>query len=52
MIDLILALLLLAIVGGAAAYLYRAKRRGVRCVGCPSGGNCAGCRGHCTHKEA
>lgn len=38
----ILAVLILAIlVGGAAAYLVRSKRNGVKCVGCPAGGNCS-----------
>ena len=25
----------------AAAYLIKAKRSGVKCVGCPAGGNCS-----------
>ena len=33
---------------GAVAYLIRAKKRGVKCVGCPSGGTCPGCGGRCT----
>ena len=38
--NVIVVLLLVLIVGGAVAYLIRAKKRGVRCVGCPAGGNC------------
>ena len=41
-------LVLALIVGGAVAYLVRAKKRGVKCVGCPSGGTCPGCGGRCT----
>lgn len=44
--NIIIALILAAIVGGAVWYLVRAKRRGEKCVGCPHakvcGKNC-GC---------
>ena len=40
--EIIIAVLVLAVlIGGAAAYLVRAKRSGVKCVGCPAGGNCS-----------
>ena len=38
--NLIGAAVLVVLVGGAVAYLIRAKRRGVKCVGCPAGGTC------------
>ncbi len=53
MVNLILVFLLAAIIGGAAGYIIRAKRRGVKCVGCPDGGTCGksetpgGCPGCC-----
>lgn len=47
MVNLVLILVLALAVGGAAAYLIRAKKRGVRCVGCPSGRNRPGCGGRC-----
>ena len=35
------------IVGCAAGYIYKEKKKGVKCIGCPHGatcgGNCAGC---------
>ena len=33
------------IVGLAAGYVYRAKKRGAKCIGCPGGcgGKCSGC---------
>ena len=64
MINLILILVLCLIVGGAAAYIYKAKKRGVKCIGCPSGGvcgkrgssacsgGCASCGGSCPHHQA
>ena len=37
------------IVGLAGGYVYRAKKRGVKCIGCPDSGscsgNCSGCKG-------
>ena len=44
---LILAVLAL-IVGGAALYILKAKKRGVKCIGCPNGGKCSGCCGSCS----
>ncbi len=43
------------IVGGASAYIIRAKKRGARCIGCPDSKTCAaaktgGCDGHCEKK--
>lgn len=51
--DLLLILILILIIGGASAYVIRAKKRGVKCIGCPSGNKCAkksnqkGCDGVC-----
>ncbi len=41
MADLIVVAVVLVIVGAAIAYIVKEKRRGVRCVGCPSGGICS-----------
>ena len=39
------------IVGLAGGYIYKEKKRGVKCIGCPEGcscsGNCSGCSGNC-----
>ena len=52
MVNLIAFVAVALIVGGAAGYVYKEKKRGVRCVGCPDGGtcggNCSGCSG-CQH---
>ncbi len=49
MIDLIVIAILLAITGGIVFYLYRAKKRGETCIGCPHakqcGGKCSGSAG-------
>ncbi len=54
MVDIILGLVILAILGAAITYIYRAKKSGVKCIGCPAAGNCAshqnvssGCSGSC-----
>ena len=54
--DLILILVLLSIVAVAAGYIYRAKKRGVKCIGCPAGSKCGdtcvGCGSACgAHKR-
>ena len=41
MADVIAVLILVVLIGGAAVYLIRAKRNGVKCVGCPAGGSCS-----------
>ena len=41
MTDLIFAAILIAIIGGAALYIYKAKKRGVKCIGCPAAGSCS-----------
>lgn len=38
--NVVIILVLAVLVGGAVAYLIRAKRNGVKCVGCPAGGSC------------
>lgn len=45
MVDLIALAVIAAVIGLAAGYVYKAKKRGVRCVGCPNGGNCGSCPG-------
>ena len=47
MVNAILIGILAVIVGGIVGYLWRAKKRGDTCVGCPyakqCGGHCGGC---------
>ena len=44
MTDLIIIAVVAAILAVVGRYLYKAKKRGVKCVGCPSGGcSCCGC---------
>jgi len=49
MANVILVIVLLLILAGAGIYIIRAKKKGVKCIGCPAGSNCSGhCSGNCT----
>jgi len=48
MTNLIIIAVLLMIVGGAGLYLYKAKKRGQACVGCPHSKTC-GSQCNCNH---
>ena len=45
--TLIIIAVVVLIVGAACAYIYRQKKRGARCIGCPAGESCcsSGCGG-------
>ena len=56
--DTIAILAIVLIVGGAIAYIFKAKKSGQKCIGCPDSktcssssggcsGNCSGCGGAC-----
>ena len=36
--DVIIIVVVLAILSGAALYVYKAKKSGKTCIGCPAGG--------------
>ncbi len=42
--TVIVIAIVVAILGGAIAYIIRAKKKGVKCIGCPAGSSCSG---HC-----
>ena len=50
MTDIIVIAVIIAIVGGASAYIYKEKKKGVRCVGCSFAGQC-GKQGSCSCRE-
>ncbi len=49
--NILATLVVAAILGGAIWYIVRAKKKGIKCIGCPDGakcsGRCAGCSGNC-----
>ncbi len=55
LVDCMILALIALIIGGAAAYIIRAKRKGRRCIGCPNSCSCSAkgkqrCGGGC-HAE-
>ena len=54
MLDFLLAALILGLLAAAIRYIVKAKKSGVKCIGCPSSGSCSslshsscGCSGGC-----
>lgn len=47
--NILIILIVAAIVGFSARYIYKQKKQGVKCIGCPDGatcsGHCVGCSG-------
>ena len=44
MANIVVILILLAIIGGATFYIRKAKKSGVKCIGCPSAKACSSCK--------
>ena len=40
MADLIIGIVLLAVIGAEVRYIVKAKKSGVKCIGCPNAGTC------------
>ena len=49
--DILIILILLAILGGAALYVYKAKKSGAKCVGCPYAKSCSSKKCSCKSAE-
>lgn len=58
--DIIVIGMIVLILGAAAWYIISQKKKGAKCIGCPSSktcgsqhgcnGNCSGCNGNCGNK--
>jgi len=51
MTDIIFSAILAVILGSAARYVYKAKKRGAKCIGCPVEGGCSGCCSSCASRN-
>ena len=51
MIDILIIAILALIAGAVIGYLYRAKKRGQTCIGCPYAKQCKKSGGSCTCGE-
>ncbi len=53
--ELIAIVAVLLIIGGALAYIIKAKKSGKKCIGCPDSGSCSGnctsCACGCNKKD-
>lgn len=47
MINVIVLLVVGLIVGCAAGYIYKEKKKGAKCIGCPDSHTCSGHCGSC-----
>ena len=47
--NIIVAVIIIVIVAAAGLYIYKAKKSGRKCIGCPHSKNCSG--GCCGFKE-
>lgn len=45
--DFVILAVIALIIGGAAFYIYKAKKSGKKCIGCPDSGTCSGACGSC-----
>ena len=51
-VDIITVAVIVLILALAAVYVIRAKKKGKKCIGCPTSGHCDGCcSGNCGHQE-
>ena len=40
--DIVIVLILFTLVTGACVYIYKERKKGRHCIGCPSAGSCPG----------
>lgn len=46
MADVIVLLVVVIVFISAVRYILKAKKNGVKCIGCPAGGSCCKCNAH------
>ena len=51
MTDLIVTIIILLIIGASSFYIYKAKKRGEKCIGCPYAKECMKNRNECNKKS-
>ena len=51
LVDFVILAVVALVIGLVIWYLHRAKKKGIKCIGCPDGAKCAarcnGCSGNC-----
>ena len=43
LIDVLILAVIIAIIGFSGWYIYKSKKSGSKCIGCPESGKCSGC---------
>ncbi len=50
-VDMLVIAVIAFIIGLVVFYIHKAKKKGIKCIGCPNGatcgGHCSGCSGNC-----
>lgn len=49
--NFIVIVILALIIGFALAYVIKARKKGVKCIGCPEGGKCSGNCSACSYTK-
>ena len=49
--NLIVIAVLVVVIGGAAIYVFKQRKKGVKCIGCPNGNDCSGNCCSCDSKK-
>jgi len=50
MVNILIIAIIVAILGGAACYIHKAKKNGAKCIGCPHAKTCGSNCGSCNHR--
>lgn len=49
--NIVIIAILVLTVGGAGFYIYRAKKSGQKCIGCPNSNSCSRCNCGCADEK-
>ena len=47
-VDIVVLAVIVLLLGLVCFFLYRSKKKGVKCIGCPDGSSCSGKCGSCS----
>lgn len=49
--NIVITVVLIIVVGGASLYIWNAKKKGQKCIGCPCSGGCKACKNSCSSSK-
>ncbi len=50
-VDILILVIIAVIAAAAGWFIYRSKKSGKKCIGCPNGGSCTGIGCSCGNKK-